>query len=152
MSGLLLRRGLGIPLFLTVLGFCLFGDCAAFKRSQLLGPALTEMSAVLSDPGTQWMVFLCASIYLLGFVVLRIRLDRTTSQGQRVKSPASGAVFFAGFMVVAASAYAFCYAEAVRSTEALALVGGAMIGQGAGFWESRKQKAESREGTKRLKS
>ena len=76
MSGLLLRKCLWIGLVLSVLGLCFFGDGSPAKSSQVLGPALAEITAVLADPGTQWMVFVCAGTYFLGFVVLRRRLAR----------------------------------------------------------------------------
>ena len=60
-----------MALELAVLGLCLFGDCTPLKNSHVLASTLLEITAVLSDPGTQWMLFVCAGIYLLAFVVLR---------------------------------------------------------------------------------
>ncbi|MGO8931113.1 MAG: O-antigen ligase family protein [Limisphaerales bacterium] len=62
---------------------------------------------------------------------------------QWVEEPA---FWLPGFILLGAVAYAVDYAQAVRSTEALTLVGAAMIGQGAGLWESRKQRVERRNG------
>ena len=72
-----IRAGLGIAIALAVLGLCFFGDCTATKSGGILAPPLAEVTAVLRDAGTQWMVFGCAAIYLLAFVVLRMRLDGT---------------------------------------------------------------------------
>jgi len=51
-----------------------------------------------------------------------------------------------GLLAVVALVYAFDYTQAVKSTQALTLLGGAVLGQGAAFWESRKQKAEMKVG------
>src|SRR5271169_5193718 len=74
MNRLDIRRGLWMALALAVLGICLFGDCTPLKNSHVLASALAEIAAVLGDPGTQWMVFACAGVYFLAFVVLRRRL------------------------------------------------------------------------------
>ena len=55
-------------------------------------------------------------------------------------------VCLAGLMALAGMAYAFHYPHAVKSTQALALLGAAMAGQGVGLWEMRNQKVESRNG------
>jgi O-antigen ligase len=162
MSGLLLRKCLWIGLVLSVLGLCLFGDGRPAKSSQVLGLALAEITAVLADPGTQWMVFVCAGTYFLGFVVLRRRLagagasggggSRIEDGGSRLRTAwglaaqwlEEPAFWLSSLLVLGALAYGINYTEAVKITNALTLLGAAMIGQGAGLWESRKQKAESR--------
>ena len=164
MSGLLLRKCLWIGLVLSVLGLCFFGDGRPAKSSQVLGPALAEITAVLADPGTQWLVFVCAGTYFLGFVVLRRRLAgagasggggwRIEDGGSRLRTAwglvaqwlEEPAFWLSSLLVLAALAYGINYTEAVKTTNALTLLGAAMIGQGAVLWESRKQKAESRNG------
>jgi len=47
-------------------------------------------------------------------------------------------------MLLAGLAYALDYGQAVKSTSAITLLGGAVLGQGTACWESRKRKAESR--------
>jgi hypothetical protein len=54
------------------------------------------------------------------------------------------AFWLTGLMVLAAVAYMLDYAQAVKSTQALTLIGAAMIGQGAAVWESRRKNAECR--------
>ena len=132
---------LGTGLAAAVISLCLFGDCPAMGHSVALGAVLGEVGAALTDPGTQWMVFGCAGVYLVSFLVLRSRLSRT-----RWSPSFPNLVSQAGLMVFAALAYTVHYGEAVKSTQALTLVGAAMVGQGAAFWESRKQKVESRNG------
>jgi O-antigen ligase len=164
----------------SVLGLCLFGDCKALGEARVFGGVLGEVGAAVGDPGTQWMIFVCAGIYFVTLTVVRERLggrgasgeagkwkmeDVATGRGesgggriedgisiartawclaaQWVGKPAS---WQAGLVGLAGAAYAFHYAEAAHSTHALVLLGGAVLGQGAAFWESRKGKAESRNG------
>ena len=165
MSGLVLRRGLCIALVLSVLGLCIFGDCAALRSSGFLAPGLVEIAAVLADSGTQWVVFGCAGLYFLGFVV-RWRLagraeDRAgggsgwsmTNTAGKVRAAWSlAAQWFAepafcltGLLAMTAAAYALKYQAAVKSTQALTLLGAAVLGQGAAYWEGRRKKEEYRE-------
>jgi O-antigen ligase len=146
MNALAIRKGLWLALALFGLGLCLFADCTPLKNSPILGPALAEVAAVLADPGSQWMVFVCEGIYFVGFVVLRRRLASQRRPGTRWNASLPGELWLLGMLAVAAVAYALDYPGAAQSTQALTLLGGAMIGQGAAFWESRKQKAESRNG------
>ena len=175
MSGLLLRKCLWIGLVLSVLGLCFFGDGSPAKSSQVLGPALAEITAVLADPGTQWMVFVCAAMYLLAFVILRRRLagggeggagdavdgrwkmeDRASvvraGWGLAAQGLGQPAFWLTGLMVLAAVAYAFDYTQSAKSTQALTSIGAAMVAQGAALWEGGRQKAEGRNGGSRTVS
>jgi hypothetical protein len=51
-------------------------------------------------------------------------------------------MWLAGLVAVAALAYAACYPHAVKSTQALTLLGAAMLGQGAGLWAARSLKSK----------
>src|ERR1035441_9320640 len=154
----IITNGLWISLALLVLGLCLFGDSAVVRRDRSFEPMGNELVGALRDPGTQWMVLLCTAIYFLAFAVLRRRLaggggagegggrkteDRgsieRTGWGMAVQWLGEPVVWLTGLMVLAAAVYAFDYPQAVTSTQALTLLGAAMIGQGAAFWESRKQ-------------
>jgi hypothetical protein len=154
MNRLIIRRCLWMALALAVLGLCLFGDCTLLKNNHVLASALAEIAAVLGDPGTQWMVFACAGVYFLAFVVLRSRLagGGATGPGEggglRVEDGATGPseLWLLGLLAVAAVAYALDYSRAAQSTHALTLLGATALGQGAAFWEAGKQKAESRNG------
>jgi hypothetical protein len=130
----------------AVLGLCLFADCTPLKSSYILAPALAEVAALLRDPGTQWMVFVCAGVYFLAFVVLRRRLAGGGRTGTRWNASLPGEVWLAGLMAVAALAYALGCSQAAQSTLALTLLGAAMLGQGAAYWEGRRKKEECRRG------
>jgi hypothetical protein len=80
------------------------------------------------------MVFVCAGSYFLGFVLLRRRLATGLETGTRCDASLPVELWLLGLVVVAGLAYAFDYAQAVKSTQALALIGAAMMGQGAGLW------------------
>ena len=68
------RGMLGVAVVAAVFSLCLFGDCQTVRSHHALGRILGEATAVLGKEGTQWMVFLCAGIYVLAFTVLRERL------------------------------------------------------------------------------
>jgi hypothetical protein len=138
------RRGLWIAFALAVLEVCLFADSTQLRGTHVLGPALAEIAGVLRDPRSQWMVFGCAGIYLLAFAMLRKRLSQGVRMATRWKAYFSVEMWLAGLMALAALNYALGYSQAAQSTYALALIGAAMIGQGAGLWQSREQKVESR--------
>lgn len=69
---------------MSVFSLCLFADCPTQKQIPALDILLGEVAAALRDPGTQWMVLVCAGMYFLGFVVLRGHLaggDRASECG-----------------------------------------------------------------------
>lgn len=129
MNRLVIRRDLWRALALAVLGLCLFADCTPLKNTHILAPALAEIAAVLGDPGTQGMVFVLAGIYFLGFVILGIRLSESGIATAPANRSTLAEVLLVGTIGMAAAAYAFCYTEAVRSTQALTLLGPAMLGK-----------------------
>ncbi len=145
-GGEVLPRSLIAALAVSVLSLCLFGDSLGVRGSRTLGSVMVEANAVLRDPGTQWMVFLCAGTYLITFAFLRGQLTRTVNGPLKwhrwCLHVRSGAIWLFVFMAAAGTGYGLCYATASHSTHALAVLGGAALGQGAAVWESRKQKAE----------
>ena len=48
-----------------VFALCLFGGCAGIRSSPWLGDVSAEVLAVVREPGTQWMIFLCCAVNLL---------------------------------------------------------------------------------------
>jgi O-antigen ligase len=149
-----------------------------------------EVRAACRDPGTQWMVFLCAGIYFVTFTALGKRGARNaessfaqgyggqggkgeprtsnpeprTLSGERrspdalVAENLQPATFnlqpadwwLCGLLLIAALHYAFNYATASGSTQALMLMVGAAIGKGARLWiswgKAESGKAESGKG------
>ena len=61
--------------------------------------------------------------------------------GQWLEKPAC---WLAGLVALAALGYTLHYPEAVKSTQALTLLGGAVLGQGAALWEGRRKNVEGR--------
>jgi len=142
MNGLAIRKSLWLALALSGLGLCLFADCTPLKNTYILAPALAEITALVGDPGTQCMVFVCAGTYFLGFAVLRRHLASAGRMGTRWSASLPVGVLLVGLMALAAVAYAFDYTQAVKSTQALTLIGGVVLGQGAALWEGRRKKEE----------
>ncbi len=125
-----------------LLAGCLFGGTPGAQASCWLGPIMQEVLATFRDPGTQWMVFGCCGMYFITFVLLRQR-----ASGARFWRWENPDVWLTAVLVLAAARYAFGYGERAGGTEALVLLGGAVVGKAmawAGF-KSRKRKAESRE-------
>ena len=130
MSGRL--RLLGQALITTfialVLFLCLFADRLAYGSSAF-GSILREVAATCRDAGSQWMVFLCLAVYFVVCNLLRLRLaDRC------FWSPNNPDLWLAGALGAGSLVYALNYSAAAASTQALALLAGATLGQGLAVW------------------
>ena len=68
-----LRSVIAAILVTIGLGHCLFFDQISRSSRGVLSSVGRETMAVFRDPGTQWMVFLCAGIYFITFAVLHRR-------------------------------------------------------------------------------
>jgi hypothetical protein len=121
---------------MLALALCLFGDCMAIRSSHVLGPVITEASAIMLDVGTQWVVYVCAATYFATFFVLRLRRAGWRSTGTRWGVFLRSEVWLAGLVAVAVLSYALHY------TLALVLFGGAVLGQGAAVWAPKSPKSE----------
>jgi hypothetical protein len=128
------RAVLGAGVVGSVVSLCLFGDCEATRDSRAVGGILGDVGAALADPGMQWMVMVWAGMYLIAFVILRRRLAAHGRIATWRKACLSNEVWLAGLVAVAALAYALYYAQAIKPTEALVLLGGATLGQGVAVW------------------
>ena len=161
-NGGAIRAVSGAALIVSVLILCLFSECSTASQLRAFGSILGEVGAALTDPGTQWMVFTCASAYFLVFVVLGSRLVVAREDGGWGIADRVGIVqrrwglapeawlrepdyWVAGLIAVSALAYTLDYPQAVKSTQALTLLGGATLGQGAAVWalKSPKSKVQS---------
>ncbi len=91
----------------------------------VISSALRELTAILLDPGTQWMAFACLGIYFTAFLFFRWR----GSSG--VWRAANPDLWLASGLGIMAAFYAFHY---VPSAQALTLLAGAVLGKGMAFW------------------
>ena len=105
-----------------------------------IGSFLREITAVLRDSETQWMVFLCLGIYFTAFIFLHARLESGFTQN-RESAMATGWLVF--LLFISATSYSIYY---LPFTPALTLLAGALIGQGGALLKSGKRKAEGRNG------
>jgi uncharacterized membrane protein YsdA (DUF1294 family) len=103
----------------------LFAESLRGSSYTAIGSVLREITAVLQDSETQWMLFVSLGIYFTAFLFFRYR----ASPGfWRAANPH---LWLACALVIVAVLYAIDY---VPSTQALTLLGGAVLGQGMGFW------------------
>jgi hypothetical protein len=93
----------------------------------VISSALREITAILLDPGSQWMAFSCLEIYFMAFLFFRFRGNRCFWRA------ANPNLWFVGALVIMAVLYAIDYA---LSAQALTLLAGAVLGQGMAFWAS----------------
>jgi O-antigen ligase len=102
----------------------LFADYLRRSSPGVIGSALRELTAILLDPGTQWMAFLCLGIYFMVFLLLRWRgFPDFWRAGNRDLWLASGVLILA----------ALCAVHCVPSAPALTFLGGTVLGQGMAF-------------------
>lgn len=140
-----IRAVLGTGLALLVGSLCLFGDCEATRRCRLLAGTLGEVGTAFSDAGMQWMVFVCTSLYCLGFAVLCRQQAGGGMNWTTWKVSPPSELWLAGLLAAAAWKY-LDYTQAVKSTSALSLLGSMALGQAAGLWEgAREKQAEGKE-------
>ena len=118
----------------------LFAGGAWQSAPGFIGYFLREITAVLRDAETQWMVLLCLGIYFTAFIFLRARLDNSLAQRPESAKVPGWLVFL---LIISAVSYGIHY---LPSTPALTLLAGAVIGQGVVFLKSEKWKAETGNG------
>ena len=70
-------KTVGVALLLSVL---LFAGGSWQSSAGFIGSTLREITAVLRDAGTQWMVFVCLGIYFTAFLFLRSRGENIFAQ------------------------------------------------------------------------
>src|ERR1035437_6928981 len=99
-----------------------------------IASVLRETTAILRDPETQWMVFLCLAIYFTAFLFLRSRTENGLTQRRK---GAKAIHWLAGLLLISAVLYANNYSTSIA---ALTLLAGAVIGQGVALLESGKRK------------
>ena len=140
----------GVAFLLFVL---LFSGGSLHSSPGFIGSVLREIAAVLRDAETQWMVFLCLVIYFTAFVFLPSRAGNSLTQRrkgakaswwQSAKTGAHRETRPSFWLTCALFIFAVLYAiDYSPSMPALTLLGGAVLGQGAGFLKSGMGKTES---------
>ncbi len=116
----------------------LFADGISGSSSGYIASVVRGAVDMLSDPKIQWMVFLCFGLYLMVFFFLRYWMDRGFLRAM------NGNIWLGFVILIGTVIYATDYASSVQ---ALTLLGGAVLGQGAGLWtyfERKRQKLEAR--------
>lgn len=114
--------------FAFLLFMFLFVDVSLQSSFNFIGSALREITAVLRDSETQWMVFLCLGIYFVSFLFLRSRVESLSTQRRK----RARAVWWLVYVLfTGAVLYAI---DSSPSVQALTLIGGVAIGQGVAIW------------------
>ncbi len=131
MNGRLLGKTIKLELAALALILCLFGDGPPLGSGGVFSTILLEMLAAFGAPETQWMVFLCAVIYFAAFILLQHR--QTSWRFWRASNPD---LWLTGALLIGAITYVFKYSTASKSSPALTLLAGAMLGRGAVVWSA----------------
>jgi len=113
----------GVVSFLLYL--LLFADHFRGSSADVIGSALSEFTAILLDPETQWMAYLCLGIYFTTFLFFRWRTSSSFWRG------ANPDLWLASGLVIMAVIYAI---HQVSSTQAFTFLAGAVLGHGMTFW------------------
>jgi hypothetical protein len=125
----MLRRSLGAAVKLGVVAFLgfvlLFADGVWRSSIGFTGSVLREVTTVLLDPEEQWMVFLCLMAYFATFFCLR------SPWGTIFAWIINPNLWLACVLLISAVIYALHYSP---STQALTLLMGAVLVQGAAVW------------------
>jgi hypothetical protein len=153
------KKVFGFAAVVPVLALCLFVDSALIRWSGFAAEVLLEVDAALLDGGTQWMLLACCGVCLATLVWVRRRggervgnlesdfrnrLQAGGEDGFELSIRESDLIWhepgtwLLGLAGLAALRYAMNYDRAARSTQALALLGLAALGQAAAVavsWE-----------------
>ena len=120
----------------------LFANGIWAKSPGFMGSALHEISDILRDSSTQWMVVLCLACY---FVMLLI-LERRVGSPKAGETPAlpyrapfrrnvfNPNLWLAALVLLVLSRYAFSYGAAVHSSQVPVLLAGIVLGKGVWAW------------------
>ena len=119
----LLKASLAALLLFTLL----FAGGRLQSSPQFIGSVLREITAVILDSQTQWMIFLCLGSYFTAFFFIHSHAENRLTQ--RCKSGMAN-WWLAYVLFITAILYAIDY---LPSTQALTLLAGAVIGCGMAF-------------------
>ncbi|MCL4789934.1 MAG: hypothetical protein KJ070_24665 [Verrucomicrobia bacterium] len=134
-------RAITFVCVLLLLANCLFAGTQGVLGARLLGSFGQEVAAVFRDPSTQWMVFVCGLVYLGTFSF--ISQGSTAERFWRLNNPT---LWLLGLVLLVTLRYAANYGPASASADAVCLLGGAVLGNGAAVWAvwSRRRRARAR--------
>jgi len=102
-----------------------------------------ELVGVFQSVETQWMAVGWLALYLGGFIWLRYG-GRPHTHPLQPEAVRIGCLL--GLLVIALGIYAWGYGEERTPTEVPVLIGGMMLGQGAGCWQTWRQRQGDRLG------
>src|ERR1035437_1142963 len=125
-----------VAVAVLILALCLFGNNFSLFANGIFGGIFPLIAAVFKEGETQWMSFLCLGIYFTAFFFINSRINSIFRLAHNPN------FWLAGLLLINAIIYTFNY----PSIEALILLAGALLGQGALFLlneEGRMQKPES---------
>lgn len=122
----MIRKSLAAPIragSVALALFALLSASSAWESSPgFIGSALKGVITVFQDPETQWMVFVCLGVYFTTFLFLRFRA---------VPDFWKNTLWLIYVLLISAVLYTVDYTS---STQALTLLGGAVLGQGVAAW------------------
>jgi O-antigen ligase len=122
----MIRKSIATTLKVGAVVFLLFAFLfVGGNRGPSPGFIVIEVTSVFRDPGTQWMVFLCLGVHFTTFLFLRTRI---ATGFLRAADPN---LWLTCALLISAVLYAIDYSQ---STQALTLLAGAVLGQGAAVW------------------
>lgn len=123
----------------SVLGFCLIADGPITRLDSTFGSVLRGLAWAFREPASQWIVVTCSAVYFLTFNLLRQL--RSGSPFWRMASPA---LWLTATLAVTTLAYLLDHQLGARTTQALVMIGGATIGQGAALLTELRESSANR--------
>ena len=115
-----------LGLTLCILGSYLFSSTRFFTEG-IIGITFQEVLVVCRNPETQWVVMLCAGIYLVTFTLLQSH--HRSPCFWHISNPD---LWLMSALLIAGFAYALNYSTSSRSLDVITLLTGAIAGKGAG--------------------
>ncbi len=150
MNRKLLKGVVEISLVILIVTICLISNASYILDNSIFDDIIFWLGVILDSNETQWVVFLCLGIYFGVFIFLRLRVNRNSPKRLTFKlrrltpcalwwsSVILGAhevtrpiFWLTSGLFISAVAYIINYSP---STQALTLLGGAVLGQGVTAW------------------
>src|ERR1035437_9150958 len=116
-----------IKTFLAILFICIY-TCETRETMQGLIGFYVKNNVVFCDSGDQLIIFLCLAVYFSTFIFLRLRLENSFTKRRKLTNPN---LWLVCLMFINAFYYATHHSASIQG---LALLAGAVVGQGLAFW------------------